>query len=235
MAEASDRRISEFRIVDDAERQCVIEVWNQNKANFEGAATLHGLVQSQARRNPYSQALVSASGQITYDELDRWSDSLARKLCSAFDPHERPIAALLDRSFTLAASLLAIWKAGGILRSHRRTRTRAALADKKIVSELEPAAIIYCQTSKEVAMRIVQSLGNSSLSPVLLVSGEATHVECLAGAPGVTVAPNQLAYIVHTSGTTGRPKGVMVEHRALVNQIMDEFRFPLGRGDGFCL
>ena len=230
VAESSERRISEFRIVDDAERQCVIEVWNQNKVNFEGAATLHGLVQSQARRNPYSQALVSADGQITYDELDRWSDSLARKLCSALDPHERPIAVLLDRSFTLAASLLAIWKAGGIYVPIDAREPAPRL--HQIVSELEPAAIIYCRTSKEAATRIVQSLGNSSPNPILLVSGEATHVDCLAGAPGVTVAQNQLAYIVHTSGTTGRPKGVMVEHQALVNQIQwMQSRFPLGRGD----
>jgi amino acid adenylation domain-containing protein len=230
VAEASDRRSHEFRIIDTAERQRVIEVWNQNKVDFGAAETLHGLVQSQARRSPCWQALVSAEGELTYDELDKWSDSLARELCSALDPSERSFVVLLDRSFALAASLLAIWKAGGVYVPVDPREPTPRLHE--FVAQLEPAAILYCRTSEDAAMRIAQSLGCSSRDTLLLVSVEATRPDLPAGAPEMTVAPSQLAYIIHTSGTIGPPKGVMVEHQALVNQIRwMQSRFPLGPGD----
>jgi amino acid adenylation domain-containing protein len=158
-------------------------------------------------------AVVGTRGHLTYSELDQRSEQLALALLARGVEPEARVAVLLDRSLDLVVALLAVVKAG------------AAYVPLPLVAPLPRVELILGQIQ----------------SPVLLVDEEtATHpLTALLRARGVTVMrvdqpvnpangalpvihPEQLAYIVHTSGSTGVPKGVAITHRTVIAFATDQ-------------
>nr|AEV21218.1 lysergyl peptide synthetase subunit 1 LPS1 [Periglandula ipomoeae] len=181
--------------------------WNQ-KAPVASEVCVHHLIEQSRRSRPDFQAVVSWDGSLTYDEIDRLSSNLAHRLR---DAGVRPgvfVAMCLDRCKWIPVGMLGIMKAGGAF---------CALDPSYPVSRLTD----MCQTLKIPIVLTTQSnFQQASLLPgTVFVLGDDLYTE--SAYPGAQqpvfrsyVSPNDPVYVVFTSGSTGNPKGITMEHRS---------------------
>ncbi|MGX1547467.1 amino acid adenylation domain-containing protein, partial [Streptomyces adustus] len=166
-------------------------------------AALPELFVRQVSATPDAVAVVAGATELTYRELDRRSNRLARALiCQGVRP-ETPVAVLLDRSADLVVALLAIIKAGG---AYAPLDSRFPQSRIDLILKEAGAALVL---TEDVLTALIEGEPDSS----------DLEVPC---------NPDQLAYVMYTSGSTGRPKGVAVTHRDVVGLALT----PEYRGGG---
>jgi amino acid adenylation domain-containing protein/FkbM family methyltransferase len=182
---------------------------------------LHRLIEEQAARTPDRPALVFEQQRLTYAELDRRAERLARHLRGLEVGPDVPVGLLVERSLEMVVGILGILKAGA--------------AYLPIDAAAPPQRIAYLLGDARATVLLTQRGFMTSLPP-----GTARVVDLDAfdwqGAQGPTQNqapsdPAHLAYVIYTSGSTGQPKGVGVEHRNIVNYVLgvsQRFRFEPG-------
>ncbi|WP_460730498.1 AMP-binding protein, partial [Nocardia heshunensis] len=197
-------------------------------------ATLSSLFDLAVASNAEQVAVRLGDEELTYTELDRRANVLARTLISEGAGPEQLVAVLLPRSADLVVALLAVIKTGAgyvpIDPSYPADRIAYTLSDA------QPTSVITDST--------VQVDLHADLHTVLLdgFSLEAGDIEDAADSP-VTDAdriaalhPDHVAYVIYTSGSTGRPKGVAVAHRNVVRLMANTDReFGFGPDDVWTL
>jgi amino acid adenylation domain-containing protein len=165
---------------------------------------LAALVSHQARRSPDATAVIFDDAALTYADLDAWSDALAGKLVGEGSGPGTIVGVSLPRSAELIVALLAVAKTGAAFLPLDPEYPPDRLA--YMIDDAEPIAVL----DDEAAVRAVRG-GPTALS---------------------TVDPAWWAYVLYTSGTTGRPKGVAVPHAGIVNRISWlQHAYPLGVDD----
>ncbi|MBL9089504.1 MAG: amino acid adenylation domain-containing protein [Planctomycetia bacterium] len=193
---------------------------------------LHGFFAASVAAHPHRVAVEVPEGpgrprrSLTYAELDRRSDALARRLAPWVGP-DAVVAVELPRDTPdLYVATLAILKAGAaftaVERSFPDDHARFLVSDARAVAFLTDAA------GRDRALRL--GLPGDRILEVGSVEAAPTPS---GGAPTPAwLTPSSLAYVVYTSGTTGRPKGVMIEHRGIANLVgSDVGYFGLGPDD----
>ncbi|MDG9720247.1 non-ribosomal peptide synthase/polyketide synthase [Streptomyces sp. DH24] len=160
----------------------------------------------QVAAAPEAVALVSGGSEVTYGELDRRANRLARHLLALGVRSEDRVAVVQRRSVGLVVSVLAVLKAG------------AAYVPLDPRSPADRLAGMLA-TSGAVAL-LTDTHGCAVEHEVTVVVGAdpLPDDDC---DPGVAVHPDQLAYVMFTSGSTGEPKGVAVSHRDVLNFVSD--------------
>ncbi|WP_158625004.1 non-ribosomal peptide synthetase/type I polyketide synthase [Corallococcus terminator] len=165
---------------------------------------VHLLVEQHAAEHP-SQVAISQGGEsLTYAALDAQANRLAHALLARGAGPDRVIGICLPRSTRLVVSLLAVLKTGA--------------AWLPLDPSSPPERLRHMATSAG-AMAVIgegvaaERLAASGLQVLLLPERELASFPDVN--PEVRVLPDQLAYVIHTSGSTGLPKGVMISHRAL--------------------
>lgn len=159
-----------------------------------GKHCLHELIEDQARRTPWAPALAFEDERMTYAELERRASALAARLRARGARPEMRIALLMERSASLVVALYAILKSGA---AYVPVDPLYPEARRRFILEDAGAALLL--TEDALRELEAQPAGDVANPPV-------------AGA--------SLAYVVYTSGSTGQPKGVCVEHRNIVNYVV---------------
>jgi amino acid adenylation domain-containing protein len=175
---------------------------------------LHELFEDRARRHPDVVALVHRDRRWTYGELNQRANRLARALVRAGLDAENTVAVVMHRDLYWAASVLAVFKAGGAY-----LPIEPGYPPQRIARMLERAGCRYVLTGpdSETNFASVRS-ADAVILPAEIVSapGHPSDDENL----DLPVEPGQLAYVYFTSGSTGEPKGVMCEHAGMVNHVL---------------
>ena len=186
------------------------------------AAGVGELFAAQVTRCPDAVALVDAAGRsFSYAEVEAISGRLAGRLAELGVGPESVVGVLMERSADLLLSLLAIVRAGGaylpLNAGDPAGRLAGVLADAGVSLVLADAGLAEHEALAAVRAVVVEGLAG----------GSGLEGFPLAG-PGVAVHPDQLAYVMFTSGSTGVPKGVAVTHRDIAELAAD--RPVAGRG-----
>lgn len=208
--------IEQIPLTDQHELIRKIAGWNNTSADYPRHTPLPVLLDQTARAYPRKTALISNGRHVSYEELIQAANQLARSLQSKGIRTGDVVGVLLDRSPELLISLLAILKAGAAY-----VPIDPAYPQDRIAFMLNDSSAKLVLTSKKYAGRL-----NHQAQEVLVDQALAESKELSTDPPTVLGAGTDLAYILYTSGSTGLPKGVQVEHRNLVNLLYSMITMP---------
>src|SRR5213592_648148 len=175
---------------------------------------VHELFEERVRAHPDAIAAVQGNRQWTYRELNAQANRLARALVVRGLSREGVVAVVTERNLDWMAAVLAIFKAGGAY-----LPIEPHFPADRIARTLSRAGCRLVLTERSSTTMLDQAI--DSLSGVQTLFIDALYEEAHSGGayPGVDVAPDQLAYIYFTSGSTGEPKGAMCEHAGMLNHL----------------
>jgi amino acid adenylation domain-containing protein len=207
-----EQPLSEVAFLSEPERHQIALEWGIHPGETGLDAALHELFEKQAARTPDATALVwhgpAGIETLTYADLDARAEGLADRLRELGVGPDRPVAVFAASSPELVTAMIATWKAGGVYLPLDPAYPAERLA---FLLEDSGAQVVLVQGGKE-----------ERLPPI----AGSMAVESLAGSfpavsPGARsrAVPESLAWITYTSGSTGQPKGVGVDHRTAARHL----------------
>ncbi|HSW50418.1 MAG TPA: condensation domain-containing protein, partial [Bryobacteraceae bacterium] len=206
-------------MLSEPERRQLLVEWNDTRVDWPGDPCAHHLFEEQERKSPDAVALVSGDVALTYRELNRRANRLARRLIGLGAGPDTLIAICVERSPEMIIGHLGILKAGAAYLpldpAHPLERRLNVLSDAKPL-------VLLARRSREPELA-------AAVPAVLLVDSDETPLsEQDDENPAAQVTAENLAYVIYTSGSTGVPKGVLVRHRSLCNYLQcKQQRMPL--------
>ena len=200
-------RVSQLPLLGEAERAELLAVGRGEPAEYSEDALHVGLAKIAAA-TPDAVAVVCRGAELTYAELDRRADRLARHLRSLGLQHGQVVATVIDRDLDAYVAMAGILKAGGAF-AMMDPKLPAARLDYMIRDTAAPVVL----TRSPLAGALPESSGWSRV----LIDSDWPEIEAHpADEPLEEWSDREsLAYVLYTSGSTGTPKGVMIAHRAV--------------------
>jgi amino acid adenylation domain-containing protein len=205
-------RLREMEIVTESERRLLLEEFNDTECRFDREETLHEMIWAQAGRFPFSVAVSCGDEAIGYDVLFRRASGLASALRRYGVGPGGIVALSMERGIEMMVGILGILSAGGAY----------VWIDPQGPPERQQFA-----GRQSGALALVSLGGERGMAPCLaeVFGGRTVFLDGIQQPEyddELVPPPAQagdLAYVIYTSGTSGRPKGVMVEHGAAVNFV----------------
>lgn len=154
---------------------------------------------------PLRIALSSAEWELTYRELNRVSNRLAHRLVAGVAKADR-VVILMSHDAPMIAATLGILKAGLIVVALDATDPVTRL--KMIIDDVQPSVIVTDSSNRELATGLTSPACQLLNFELEAVTGPTENLS-------IEISPEQSAFLVYTSGTTGRPKGVIKTHRQI--------------------
>jgi aspartate racemase len=205
-------RISTLPLLASAERNQILVEWNRTTTEYERDRCIHEIFEAQAQKTPHAFALAFEGQTLSYAELNRRANQLARRLAAGGAGPGEKVGLCLERSFDMIIGLLAILKTGSAYvpldRAYPRERFEFILTD----SNVSVLVTDRKWQSKQTPLRMIKRMVCVDEVEPAETGGSSEDLRSAAG-------PSSLAYVMYTSGSTGTPKGVLVPHRAVVRLV----------------
>lgn len=199
-------RVSELPLLTPEEQRQILVEWNDGESASPVDQCIHQLFERQVQLTPDATALIFASEELSYEDLNARANRLAHHLRKLGVGPEIKVGILLPRSTEMIVGLLAVLKAGGAYVSLDPAYPPERLAF--MLADSQAQALITLQGAP---------LNLASEVSVVRLDAEQTSIERESVADPVPLATSDnLAYVIYTSGSTGQPKGVGIEHRSTV-------------------
>ncbi|QDQ29197.1 amino acid adenylation domain-containing protein [Chitinimonas arctica] len=205
----------------------LLHEWNATEVEYQGGAAVHRLFEAQAAARPDAMALREGELVLSYAELNARANRLAHHLRALGLQPDGRVALYARRSAATVVAMLATLKAGG---AYVPLDPDYPLARLQYMLRDSGALLLLKQGT--VPLEITRELADGAR--VLDLQDDAGDWQGRSERDGEAEADegSRLAYVFYTSGSTGQPKGVMVEHRSVRNQIlMLAERIELGPAD----
>ena len=207
VASQPDARIAAFSLVTDKARAVLPDpAWSLGTAR---AARVHDQFVHRATQSPHRIAIASRDGQLSYGELEEVSRGIAQWLHARGVTHGERVAIVADRRLALVAAVLGCTRAGAVFTILDGAYPEARNAD--CLSQIRPRLILECRDHPAVAP-------DTTMAPRVSIALASTDLRAQFPASAADlpqVDASAPAYISFTSGTSGRPKGIVTGHAAL--------------------
>lgn len=214
--------VNELEILSDRVRHQLLVECNNPQINYPQDKLIHQLFEQQVERSPDKIAVVFEQQQLTYAELNARANQLARYLQHQGVKAETLVGICLERSLDFIVALLGILKAGGAYLPLDPAFPAANLAFR-----LQDARVSILITQTGIlTTEVVQSAKIIYLDADWQAIAQESNTN-----PTNQLKPENLAYVLYTSGSTGQPKGIAIEHRQILNYvyaIADKLQLPAG-------
>ena len=213
-----------------AEERRTLAEWNTTSRDYPRERSIPDVFAARAAESPDAIAVAWGPVQLSYGALAERADRLAGRLCEQDLQPEAIVAIMVDRSPAMIVAMLAILKAGGaylpIGPDLPPDRIRYMLDESEapvLIAGPRQASLIRKLQAACASLRTVLTLDPEGREPT---GGEPVRLTGIDRS-----APDALSYVMYTSGTSGRPKGVMVEHRAILRLVLNTNFIQLGPSD----
>ncbi|MGB3467265.1 MAG: amino acid adenylation domain-containing protein, partial [Cyclobacteriaceae bacterium] len=205
LLELPEKKVSEICYLSENEKHNLLTEFNDSGVEYPENETIVGLFDKQTLQNPHAIAVIFEEKELSYQEINNRSNQLARYLKENYDIKTDDLISIKqDRSEWFIISIMGVLKSGG------------AYVPIDPTYPSERIKFIEKDTNSKVC------LDNEELYKFEKVrdtySKEMTDFD---------VRASSLAYVIYTSGSTGIPKGVLIDHKAILNTLffqMDQFR-----------
>ncbi|HEX8333693.1 MAG TPA: amino acid adenylation domain-containing protein, partial [Segetibacter sp.] len=204
------KKIGELPMLSKAEEHQLLVEFNDTKVQYPGDKTIVDLFEEQVKRTPEEVALIFEGEQVSYRELNERANRLGHYLRSRGVSKEVLVPICIERGVEMIVGILGIMKAAGayvpIDPEYPIERIRYMLQDTG-------ASLVVSSAESKTKIAAAEGLEIIEIDNNFFKDQPITNPEDKA-------APNNLAYVIYTSGSTGNPKGVMIEHKGLVNLLV---------------
>ncbi|HEY4085632.1 MAG TPA: amino acid adenylation domain-containing protein [Bryobacteraceae bacterium] len=208
--------LAEIDMLTAAEQRRIVELWNETKTFVPQQTCVHDLFTAQAIETPGAVAVEFGRKRLTYRELDEQSTGLAAHLRKQGVGPESLVGVCLDRSLEMLIAILGVLKAGGAY-----VPLDPAFPDDRLAFMLQDSGATVLLASPAYTGRFPQYPGT------LVTLEEGMPFSADRGPRQTTgVSPENLACLLYGSGSMGKPEGIMIEHRSLVNFLESMRRAP---------
>jgi amino acid adenylation domain-containing protein len=212
-------------VLPDTERRQIIKAFNETRTEYPRQKLIHQLFEEQVQRTPDATAVQDAKLGISYVELNRMANRLARYLRKRGVGSDRVVAVCCGRNIEMVVSLLAVLKAGGAylpLDPDYPTERLAFMLDDAV-----PQVVL---TEEQLRSKLPQTK-----SEVIALDRKLNKFDGYSGedlsAAELGLTSKDLVYVIYTSGSTGNPKGTAMSHYSVVNLIeWHRGIFPVNEG-----
>lgn len=207
-----EKKVTDYDIINDSEKQLIMHDWNNTRHDFGRSPYLHRLIEEAAQKYGDKTAVRFEGETLTYAELNKRANQLARYIRSRVSGTENLIGVCLERSLEMVIALTAIIKSGNAYVSLDPT-----LPEDRLLYMIDDSDFAFMVTvDKHRSM-----LGIDDSRCISLDSGWSS-VETMPGndIEDVVLTPESPAYMIYTSGSTGKPKGSINTHKAITNRIL---------------
>ncbi|MFL6291049.1 MAG: amino acid adenylation domain-containing protein [Thermoanaerobaculia bacterium] len=203
-----------------AERHQLFHEWNDSATAWPATSSFQELFLEHVRRAPETPAVIAGTASLSYADLNRRADGLARALRRRGAGPGSFAGLCVERSAEAVVALVAILKTGAayVPLDPEYPAERLAL----MMDDCDLRLLVVDETTRALLPRGLLA-GRECLTPGETEEGEALETGGLDG--------QALAHVIYTSGSTGRPKGVALAHRAVVRLVRETNYAPLGPGD----
>ncbi|MDQ0792946.1 amino acid adenylation domain-containing protein [Streptomyces sp. B1I3] len=218
-----DVAVSRLRLLTDGELRRTLVDWNDTATELPYERCLHEAFEERAAADSEAVALVRGAEEWTYGEVNAAANRLARHLRGLGAGPGGRVGICLDRSPDLLVAVLGVLKSGS-----------AYVPLDPDYPELRIAAMVTGTSCAVIVSRSGLSSRLAEAGPQIVELDRDAALWASASPENVRsgVAPGDLAYVIHTSGSTGAPKPIALRHRGVMNNIADlNSRFSVGPGD----
>lgn len=201
------KKLFDLQLLSTNERNQLLYDFNQTNKEYPRTKTIHQLFEEQVAKTPDYTAVVFSDQKLSYSELNEQSNRFARTLIRLGVKPDSVVAILLNRSIDMIVAMIAILKAGA--------------AYLPVDPEYPSDRIQYIISDSGCDVLVTHSQYTKSVH----VQGKILFIDtlCLDANDGTNIetqtSSSNLAYLIYTSGSTGNPKGVMIEHKSIVNTL----------------
>ena len=212
-----DQRVAQMPMLDAQEQQQVLKSWNATASDYPLDQGIHTLIEAQAARTPDAVALVFEQQQLSYRELNRRANRLARHLIARGVQPEGLVGIALPRGVDLVLAVLATLKAGAAY-----VPLDPGYPAQRLGYMMEDSGLQLLLSHQALLQQLPVPQGVACVA----LDREAAGADLAASDLAPRASAESRAYVIYTSGSTGRPKGVMVRHGALTNFVTSMAREP---------
>ncbi|KAA6459459.1 amino acid adenylation domain-containing protein [Bacillus cereus] len=218
IANFPEKKIEELDILSQKEKDTILNIFNSPNDSGNYFNSLNKWLEYQAETNPNQVAIQFDGSSLTFGELNKKANQISRLLIERGVQKNDIVGIFLDRSFEMLTGIMGILKAGAAY-----LPISSSFPDDRIKFMLEDSCVKIVLTNHNNGIKnsfngLIIDLSNN-------IGGEIENLD-------IQVDPSDLAYVIYTSGSTGHPKGVMIEHKSVINRIQwmhDEY--PIGKKD----
>ncbi|WP_212003973.1 non-ribosomal peptide synthase/polyketide synthase [Chitinophaga sp. HK235] len=208
-----EQNISRIDFITPAEKDTLLHTFNAPRLTYPSPdKTITDLFAEQARRTPDAVAVVYEDRILSYRELDELSNQLARYLQNEGVDRDVLVPVCVDTPLDMIIGMLGVIKAGGAY-----VPVDAALPWQRISFILEDSGCKQLLT--HTGLSDVFKALKDDVKMIYLDQLSETLNDYSTSPLKTQIYPDQLIYVIYTSGTTGMPKGVMIEHRNLLDYV----------------
>ncbi|MDM5300752.1 non-ribosomal peptide synthetase [Bacillus subtilis] len=202
---APETPVTELQFLSQEEREKITMTFNQTNQPYPKNKSIVDLFKEQADRKPDQPAIVYEDISFTYSEADELSDRIAAFLIKEGVRHEEAVGLMVHRSAEMVIGILGILKAGC---PYLPIDVNMPSERMDYMLRNSGSRFVITNEDHDISAGDKKSL---LIEEMMKFEGTAEH--------GRLPSPENLAYVLYTSGTTGKPKGVMVEHRQVINLV----------------
>ena len=214
--------IADIEMMSEKEKHQLLFEFNETALDFPVEETILSLFEKQVQKTPGNTAVIFENNRVSYLQLNAFAETIAQKIHEKLPYGNHIVGLLFKPGPAMMAAILGIWKAGCAY----VPLSPAAPAERNlyILTDCNAALLLVHHELKHKTYSDEQLIENEKIifvaeEPEQMAAGDQQQKTNGTSPEKGIVAGDNLVNIIYTSGTSGRPKGVEIRHRGLVNFI----------------